>query len=430
MLAVLTVSIGLIIFLLVAVENGRNFLSIAGIVNITFFLGFIVRPLLIIFYFDGVTYNGLNVADDMQSFVGILLLAYFLYLFFYFGLLGGRNKISHLNSFSLDRNQILAISKLLMITGILGYLSYLYVAGFFDSGITGLFEYIYGDRGFYYFRSVSFLFIFGFFGILKYGNLGWVAKLLYLVIALAITLSFYARQHFVIFAVLGLHLYLMGFDPKRAAKFDLKGIMVLIFVFISLSSSMSFSLNARSVFAAGDEINLVEIGGEQQAPLEYLLNSGQITYFDFGVEIYQDKGFELNHIGRSFLNLMMTPIPSSLYKDKPKNFNRALAEDSTRKYPSSPAFGYSVEIFYNLSILSFLVGPLLMFSIGYWMRKAFNSLNIDGFNYMFYIFIFSSFFLCLRSGLAPSMASFFEKAVPFLVIVFFYKLVLFRGVIR
>jgi len=123
---------------------------------------------------------------------------------------------------------------------------------------------------------------------------------------------------------------------------------------------------------------------------------------------------------------LLMPVPSALYPNKPKNFNRALAEYIPDKTPPSPAFGFNTEIYFNFPYIYILVGPIVMFFTGVGFKKLFLSMQENYSSFMLYLFVYSSFFMFIRSGLFSSVGVFLEKIIPFLIIIFLYKLIFFK----
>ena len=80
-LVILFIIFGFLQSAVLAISQKRQFLSLVSVINIIFFLGYVFRPLLIIYYFDGYTYKGLNVIEDPYTLTIILAIANYCYLF-------------------------------------------------------------------------------------------------------------------------------------------------------------------------------------------------------------------------------------------------------------------------------------------------------------------------------------------------------------
>lgn len=91
---IVVIFLGFLLSAAVATKEARSLLSIVSIVNVFFFLGYVIRPLIIIYYFDGFTYRNLNIIEEPEPLIKSLAMANYFYLFFALGVLLTNKKIS------------------------------------------------------------------------------------------------------------------------------------------------------------------------------------------------------------------------------------------------------------------------------------------------------------------------------------------------
>ena len=425
-LVILFIIFGFLQSAVLAISQKRQFLSLVSVINIIFFLGYVFRPLLIIYYFDGYTYKGLNVIEDPYTLTIILAIANYCYLFFVLGVISTRSgfKTDYL---SLSNRSAIRLSITLMILGLTSFIYFLYSSGFFNGGILSLFEYIYGERGFYYFRSFSFLFIFGVFGYLSLRKINSFNKAILVLICILISLSFYARQHFIIFVLLALNLIgVYGFTKHKGFKLPLRKMIIAALIALLLVYSMIVMLDFRSQLSGGKNIDISNIQDKEISLIDYVVNSGQLTFLDLSIDAMKYQQNNIDLAGHSLKNILFLPVPSSLFPDKPESFNRALVKGNPGKNAPSPAFGFTSEIYFNFPYIYLFIGPILMYIAGSFFRKSFISIQKSFTFYMLYLFLYTSFFMFIRSGLFSSIGGFIEKIGPFLFIVLVYKLILIK----
>jgi len=421
----LLIFFGFLLSAILAINQKRHLLSIINVINVIFFLGYVIRPLLIIFYFNGYTYKGLNVLEYPFSMSIALALANYFYLFFFLGVLSTSSGFKKVY-LTISSRTALRISITLMILGLISYSFYLFKSGFFSGGVLSLFQYIYGQRGFYYFRLISFLFIFGVFGFLSLKRVNLLIKVFLVLISIIISLSFYARQHFIIFILLAFHVYGVYTSRSTNITISLRKMVFVFFIAFILGNSMQLLMNVRSSFSGGNNIDISNMQNNESTFIDYVVNSGQLTFLDYSVSAmsYQFDNKEL--VGHSIKNLLLLPVPSSLFPNKPENFNRVLAKSIPGYNAPSPAFGFGSEIFFNFPYIYILIGAILMFGLGRFLKKSFISMQESFFFYMLYLFSYTSFFMFIRSGLFSSIGVFIEKIIPFILIFIIYNLIFLK----
>ena len=425
-LVILLIIFGFLLSVTLAISQKRHFLSLVNMINVIFFLGYVFRPLLIIYYFDGYTYKGLNVTEDPYLLTITLAIANYFYLFYVLGVISTSSGFKT-DYFSLSKRSAIRVSIVLMILGLTSFIFFLYSSGFFKGGISSLFEFIYGKRGFYYFRSLSFLFIFGVFGYLSLRKINPFNKAILVLICILISLSFYARQHFIIFILLALNLIgVYGLTKSNGFKFAIRRVITVALIVPLLVYFMILLLNLRTDLSGGKDINISNIQDYETSLIDYVVNSGQITFLDLSIDAMKYQQNNIDLAGHSLKNILFLPVPSSLFPDKPESFNRALVKGNPGKNAPSPAFGFTSEIYFNFPYIYLFIGPILMFSAGRFFRKSFISIQKSFTFYMLYLFLYTSFFIFIRSGLFSYIGAFIEKILPFLFIVLVYKLILIK----
>lgn len=424
-LLILSIVIGFLLSLFVFINERKNLLSIVGVINIIFFMGYVLRPLLIIYFFDSYTYSGTDILNDPSSAFITILIANYFYIFFIFGAVTANNKFE-IDYVVLNDKSAVRVSVILMILGSISYLYYLKSAGALSGGAISLFEYLYSARGFYYFRAFSFLFIFGLFGYLYLKKTNIFLKIGLVLFAILISVSFYARQHLIIFIILGFHLYSNYNYNGKNILYTFRKSIASVLILLLVVYAMVLMLSMRSSISNGDEINIVQTENNQVQLLDYFLNSGQLTFLDFGIDVMHNKSYVENMTGHSLMNLLLIPVPTSLFPSKPENFNRALAKNIPGITQPSPAFGFNSEIYFNFPYIFLFVGPVVMFFVGRGLQRSFLSLGKNYFYFMLYIFLYSSFFMFIRSGTFASIGVFIERILPFLLIVILQKLIFWR----
>ena len=421
---ILSIVVGFLLSLIVLINEKKSLLSIVSVVNIIFFMGYVLRPLLIIYYFDGYTYKGNDIINDPTNAFMTILIANYFYVFFVFGAVLTNSKFET-DYIVLSEKSAIRVSVILMVLGSISYLYYLQSAGVLKSGITSLFAYLYDARGHYYFRAFSFLFIFGLFGYLYLKKTNMFFKISLIIFAIMISVSFYARQHLIIFIILGFHLYsVLNFKGNRLLYTFRKSIASAV-VLLLVIYSMIYMLEMRTSLSDGNEIGTIQIENSEVQLFDYVLNSGQLTFLDFGIAAMHNKSTVENIAGHSLMNLLFLPVPASLFPSKPENFNRVLAKDIPGPHPS-PAFGFNIEIYFNFPYIFLFIGPIAMYFTGKGFRRSFLSMDKSYFFFMVYVFVYSSFFMFIRSGLFSSVGVFIERILPFLLVVILHNLIFLR----
>ena len=169
------------------------------------------------------------------------------------------------------------------------------------------------------------------------------------------SVSFYARQHLIIFIILGFHLYsVLNFKVNRLLYTFRKSIASVV-VLLLVIYSMIYMLEIRTSLSDGNEIGTIQIENSEVQLFDYVLNSGQLTFLDFGIAAMHNKSTVENIAGHSLMNLLFLQVPASLFPSKPENFNRVLAKTFldliphtllvlTSKYIlTSPIFFFSLD---------------------------------------------------------------------------------------
>ena len=220
-----------------------------------------------------------------------------------------------------------------------------------------------------------------------------------------ISLSFYARQHAVIFGVLVFYLVVYYKGHLYRDRLNFRALFLSGLVLFSLVVVMSALLNLRNEVAIGKNQNLFSTLLNIQSPFNYIVHSGQITYFDFGVEALYFREHQPELFGYSINQLVLTPVPSVLLENKPVNFNRYLASHVPLKYPASPAFGFHSELYFNFYPYHLIVGPLITFLLATYLTTSTNNLGACYLNFMIFVISCSTLFLFVRSGIFAQLGS-------------------------
>ena len=257
-----------------------------------------------------------------------------------------------------------------------------------------------GKEDFIISEVFSFLFIFGVFGYLSLRKINSFNKAILVLICILISLSFYARQHFIIFVLLALNLIgVYGFTKHKGFKLPLRKMIIAALIAPFLVYSMIVMLDFRSQLSGGKNIDISNIQDKEISLIDYVVNSGQLTFLDLSIDAMKYQQNNIDLAGHSLKNILFLPVPNSLFPDKPESFNRALVKGNPGKNAPSPAFGFTSEIYFNFPYIYLFIGPILMYIAGSFFRKSFISIQ-KKFHFLYVVFIFIHiFFYVYKVGL-------------------------------
>lgn len=396
----------------------EHVLSMFWIITLTYILGFVVRPLVILYVDGGHFYDnwGLSLLERYNAMEQAILLGIIGYSAFVLGHIAklGKSFSLSLKKYSIQQSDagLKWIAFLLTVAGGLGYLLYLRSLGVspLNLNMSTIVQLASGRSGNYYLQRLSEFVIFGnllYLVTLKRLN---ILFFLFLFLCCFVTLSFYSRQYLFSYLLM----VFVCYYHVREKKFPL---MMLVPLSVLASVLLAIMVKIRAFLfevetvseATGRAIGYYE---GYSSYFEYFSSSSILSFFDYLALLVHslDRGLIDFEWGYSYWVLVTSMVPRIIWSDKPIVLNRYFSSQLSEVSPPAPAISVFGELYMNAHWIGVFIG---MFLFGVVCRIFSESRHYSKVNIVTYALFVGSFFMILRSSFAACIEQFLGRFLPF-----------------